>query len=214
MSLIALDASTTQASLTLLDEKGAVQGRWAAPLKPGLIETLPLLLQSAAAGRIVTDVAVCTGPGSFTGLRTSIALAQGFAAGIGATLWGVPTWDAYQEALPNLDLPLWVVIRARRGRLFLLRDPDKAEAFADDALPIVRGAVAVAGEEETLAASWLTAHGVDVVLTGIRQPDAACVGLAARRRKQAGDKPKAALPLYVDPPEAKLPAAGLRPAPL
>ncbi|WBO61196.1 hypothetical protein GT370_13615 [Acidocella sp. MX-AZ03] len=60
-----------------------MQARWSAPLKPGLIETLPLLLQEAAAGQEITDIAICTGPGSFTGLRTSIALAQGFAAGAG-----------------------------------------------------------------------------------------------------------------------------------
>lgn len=214
MSLIALDASTSQASLALLDKEGVVQGRWTAPLKPGLIETLPLLLQNAAAGQTITDVAICTGPGSFTGLRTSIALAQGFAAGVGANLWGIPAWEAYQEAQPDLHLPLWVVIRARRGRLFLLRDSGKAEAFADDALPTPQGSVAIAGEEAALAAALLTTRGVDVVLTGISQPDAVYVGLAARRHKLADDKPQAALPLYVDPPEAKLPAAGLRPAPL
>ena len=214
MSLIALDASTSQAGLALLDENGIVLGNWTAPLKPGLIETLPLLLQNAAAGQTITDVAVCTGPGSFTGLRTSIALAQGFAAGLGATLWGLPVWDAYQQALPDLSLPLWVVIRARRGRLFLLRDSGKAEAFADDALPTPQGPIAVAGEEAPLAASLLGTHGVDVTLTGLSQPDAAYFGLAALRHKLAGHKPQAALPLYVDPPEAKLPAAGLRPAPL
>lgn len=214
MSLIALDASTSEASLALLDESGVVQGHWTAPLKPGLIETLPLLLQNAAAGQTITDIAVCTGPGSFTGLRTSIALAQGFAAGIGVTLWGIPTWDAYQEALPDLSLPLWVVIRARRGRLFLLSDSGKAEAFSDDALPTPKGPVALAGGEASLAATCLTARGVKVMLTGIFQPDAAGVGLSARRHKLAGDKPQAALPFYVDPPEAKLPAAGLRPAPL
>lgn len=214
MSLIALDASTSQASLALLDEKGVVQGRWTAPLKPGLVETLPLLLQTAAAGQTITDVAVCTGPGSFTGLRTSIALAQGFAAGSGATLWGIPTWDAYQEALPDLNLPLWVVIRARRGRLFLLRDTGAAEAFADDALPTPQGPVAIEGGEAPLATSWLKDHGIAAISTRISQPDAAYVGLAALRQKLTGSKPQAALPLYVDPPEAKLPASGLRPAPL
>ena len=64
MTLIALDASGPRAVLARLAPDGAVQARWSAPLKPGLIETLPLLLQEAAAGQEITDIAICTGPGS------------------------------------------------------------------------------------------------------------------------------------------------------
>ncbi|MGE4481100.1 tRNA (adenosine(37)-N6)-threonylcarbamoyltransferase complex dimerization subunit type 1 TsaB [Acidocella sp.] len=213
MSLIALDASGSRAGLALLDGDGAVRGRWSAPLKPGLIETLPLLLQEATRGRTIAMVAVCTGPGSFTGLRTSIALAQGFAAGLGAMLWGVPAAAAYERGLPGLSRPLWVGIRARRGRLFLLRE-GRAEAFADMEVPPPRGPVAIAGEEAPFLAAMLAAKGADVMLTAARSIDAGWVGRAALAQQQAGQAPGAALPLYVDPPEAKLPAAGLRPAPL
>ena len=213
MSLIALDASGPRAGLALLAADGVVQGRWSAPLKPGLIETLPLLLQEAAAGQEITDVAICTGPGSFTGLRTSIALAQGFAAGLGVPLWGVGAAEAYRQALPELTRPLWVGIRARRGRLFLLRE-GKVGAFADEALPMSQGPVATAGEEAPLLAAALAAKGADVMLTSARLIDAAWIGRAALAQKLAGQVPAAALPLYVDPPEAKLPAAGLRPAPV
>lgn len=213
MSLIALDASGPRAGLVLLAGDGAVQGRWSAPLKPGLIETLPLLLQEAARGRDITDIAICTGPGSFTGLRTSIALAQGFAAGLGAVLWGIPAAMAYARALPELSRPLWVGIRARRGRLFLLRE-GKAEAFADSDVPVPQGPVAIAGEEAPWLAATLAAKGANVMLTDARLIDAAWVGRAALAQKLAGQAPGAALPLYVDPPEAKLPAAGLRPAPV
>ena len=213
MSLLALDASGPRAGLALLAEDGAVQGRWNAPLKPGLIETLPMLLAEAARGQEITDIAICTGPGSFTGLRTSIALAQGFAAGLGVPVWGVTAFAAYAEALPELARPLWVGIRARRGRLFLLRE-GKAEAFADEALPLPGGPVAIAGEEAPFLAAFLAAKGGDVMLTSARLIDAAWVGRVALKQKAAGQAPGAALPLYVDPPEAKLPAAGLRPAPV
>lgn len=214
MSLIALDASGSQASLVLLSQDGTLEGRWTVPLKPGLIESLPVLLQQAVPEGGITDVAVCIGPGSFTGLRTSIALAQGFASGLGVTLWGIPVWDAYHEALKGLNRPLWVAIRARRGRLFLMRHEGKAEAFPDDALPMPETAVALAGDEADSVAASLAAHGADVLLTDVRSADAAYVGLAALAHKQAGHVPLAALPLYVDPPEAKLPASGLRPAPV
>lgn len=213
MSLLALDASGPHAGLALLDDTGAPLGRWTTPLKPGLIETLPLLLQEAITGQTITDLAVCIGPGSFTGLRTSIALAQGVAAGLGCTLWGISAWAAYQEALPNLSHPLWVALRARRGRLFLLRD-GIAEAWADEAIPQPSSPIIAAGEEATLLTTYLRARGTEVVQSKAVLIDPLWVGHAALRQKQAGQAPLPALPLYVDPPEAKLPAAGLRPAPL
>jgi tRNA threonylcarbamoyladenosine biosynthesis protein TsaB len=213
VSLIALDASGSRAGLALLAEDGTALRSWSAPLKPGLIETLPLLLQEAAEGQSITDIAICTGPGSFTGLRTSIALAQGFAAGRGAALWGIPASEAYAQTLSSLSRPLWVAIRARRGRLFLLRE-GKPEAFADEAVPVPGVPVAVAGEEAPWLAAYLAAKGADVMLTNARLIDPAWVGRAALAQKTAGQEPAAALPLYIDPPEAKLPAAGLRPAPV
>ena len=214
MSLLALDASGPQAGLALVDDSGTLKGHWTTPLKPGLIETLPMLLQEAlAVGQHVTDFAVCIGPGSFTGLRTSIALAQGVAAGLSIPLWGICAWAAYQEALPSLPHPLWVALRARRGRLFLLRD-GKAEAVADEHLPVPPTPIYVAGEEAALVAQALCARGVEAHLTDVSLINPLWVGLAALRQKQAGQSPTPALPLYVDPPEAKLPAAGLRPAPL
>lgn len=214
MSLIALDASTSQAGVALLDHHGKVLQSWTAPLRPGLIETLPLLFENATAGQKITDVAVCTGPGSFTGLRTSIALAQGFAAGMGAVLWGIPVWEAYQETLQDLNRPLWIVIRARKGRVFLLRSESKTESFSDDALPMPQEPIALAGEAASLIAPSLIAQGADVTLAPHRLPDASCIGLVAHKHRIKGDIPKAATPLYVDPPEAKLPAGGLRPTPL
>ncbi|WP_234730527.1 tRNA (adenosine(37)-N6)-threonylcarbamoyltransferase complex dimerization subunit type 1 TsaB [Acidocella facilis] len=213
MSLIALDASGPRAVLARLAPDGAVQARWSAPLKPGLIETLPLLLQEAAAGQEITDIAICTGPGSFTGLRTSIALAQGFAAGRGARLWGIGAAQAYAQGAPDLRRALWIAIRARRGRLFLLRD-GQALACADDDIPSPDQPVALGGPEAPLAAAILAARGADVVLTELRLLEAEWVGRAALAQRAAGQAPAPALPLYVDPPEAKLPAAGLRPAPL
>ena len=213
MSLIALDASGPHAGVALLAKDGSVRRRWNARLKPGLIETLPLLLAEAASGQEITDIAVCIGPGSFTGLRTSLALAQGFAAGRGVLLWGVTAFDAYAEALSELPRPLWVGVGARRGRIFLLRE-GKAEAFAAGAVPLPQIPVAIAGDEAPFLAAFLAARGADVMLTSARLIDPAWVGRAALKQKAAGLKPGAALPLYVDPPEAKLPASGLRPAPV
>ncbi len=213
MSILAIDAAGARAGVALLGAEGAVVARFFAPLRPGLIETLPGLLEQAVAAGPVSRVAVSIGPGSFTGLRTSIAMAQGFAAASGVPLLGVTVAEAYRAGLAGLDRPLWVVIRARRGRLFLMRG-EATEAFADAELPRAAGPVALAGDAAEEVAAMLAEAGGDVMLTGAYQVEPEWVALAALAREQAGLAAHAAAPLYVDPPEAKLPAAGLRPPPV
>jgi hypothetical protein len=52
------------------------------------------------------------------------------------------------------------------------------------------------------------------MLTDARLPLARHVAVVAERRIRGELRPLAAQPLYVDPPEAKLPAGGLRPPPV
>ena len=211
--MLAIDASAARAGIALLAEDGAVALRLFTPGRPGLIETLPPLLRQAVAGRSVTQVAVTIGPGSFTGLRTAISLAQGFAAAAGVPLLGVTVAEAYAAAFPALHRPLWVAIRARKNRIFLVRD-GVAAAFADADLPRTRHPVALAGDAANEAAALLAAAGGDVMLTNAKRLDPVWVARAALTRQAAGLPAHPAQPLYVDPPEARLPAAGLRPPPV
>ncbi len=213
MSWLAIDASGTHAGLAVIGADGAVRHKVFAPLRPGLIETLPMLLEAAVRDGGITNIAVTIGPGSFTGLRTSIALAQGYAAAAGLPLWGIGVAEAYHVPFPQLHHPLWVAVRARRGRIFLLRD-GAAEAFADEDLPLPSGLVALAGDAANDAASRLAARGAEVLLTNAKSIDPVWVAKAGMAQLAAGRAPAPAQPLYVDPPEAKLPAAGLRPAPV
>jgi hypothetical protein len=121
--------------------------------------------------------------------------------------------EAFAAAFPAMQRPLWVAIRARKGRIFLLRD-GLAEAFAEAEIPRVRGAVALAGDAGNEVAARLAAGGTDVLLTNARRLDPVWVAMAARARQEAGWAAHVAQPLYVDPPEARLPAAGTRPAPV
>ncbi len=212
MTWLALDASGAHAGLAVLADDGTVLHKIFAPGRPGLIETLPRLIEQAANSHTITNVAVGTGPGSFTGLRTSISLAQGFAAGAEIPLWGIPADAAFAIAFPQLHRPLWVVLRARKGRIFLLRD-GTAEAFADADIPRPPGPIALAGDAGPEITALLAARGADVLLTNARAIDPAWTARAAQARHAAGLTPLPAQPAYIDPPEAKLPAGGLRPAP-
>ncbi len=211
MRLLAIDAAGPRAGIALLGDDGALVWKKFTPGRPGLIETLPVLLRDAAAHK-PDAVAVTIGPGSFTGLRTALSLAHGFAAAAKIPLLGVSVAEAYRAAFPQLHRPLWVAIRARRDRIFLLRG-ERAEAFADAQLPKPEGPVALAGDAANEVAAWLAAAGADVMLTNAKFLDPVWVGQAGLARLAAGLPAHEAQPLYIDPPEAKLPAAGLRPPP-
>lgn len=214
-AILAIDAAGARAGVAILDETGATRARHIAEAKTGLTEILPQLLETclAEAGIALQAVAVTIGPGSFTGLRNSIALAQGYAAAAGLPLWGVTVAEAFGVAFPTLHRPLWVAIRARRDRLFILRDGG-AEAYADADIPRIRAPIALAGDAANEVAARLAASGHDVMLTNGRRLDPVWVARAALLQQAAGLPPHAAQPIYVDPPEAKLPAGGLRPLPV
>lgn len=160
-------------------------------------------------------IAAVIGPGSFTGLRAALALAHGLALGAGCDLVGVTSGEAMapdlrQEA--GADRAALCLSVARRGRIFVEQDGAvRAHAVADYALP--PGRLLLAGDA---AADILAARGdgrSDIVLSRLTVPDSGMIARAALARRESGLPARDVLPLYVDPPEARLPAAGLRPAP-
>lgn len=160
-------------------------------------------------------VAVVVGPGSFTGLRASCATAAGYALGLGVPVVGVtrgealcPVLDAECAQHGGDALQGWMLVTAaRRGRVFV-ETKAGIQAVALDAWQFPAGRWLVAGD----AAESVTR--TDCVVSSTNIPDPAQIAAAACARLQGVLPPRDALPLYVDPPEAKLPAAGLRSAPV
>jgi len=106
-----------------------------------------LLSEAGWNPRQLDRVAVGTGPGSFTGLRVGIALAQGIAEGLEIPLVGVGSLQALAGAAPHGDDRVRVaVIDARRGELFLAAYsaaglellPPQVAANADAAEQLIR----------------------------------------------------------------------------
>lgn len=213
MSTLGVDASGAKAGVAIIGEDGAVLAREFLATREGLIETLPVLVARLVAGREISAVAVGIGPGSFTGLRTSLAFAQGYAAASGIPLAGVMSAESVAAGLPGLARPLWVAIRARKNRVFLCRD-GCITAMDDEAVPLPKFALAIGGDAANEITARLAARGSDVMLTDAKQIDPLWVVRAARFRAAAGLAPHESMPVYVDPPEAKQPAGGLRAAPL
>jgi tRNA threonylcarbamoyl adenosine modification protein YeaZ len=181
----------------------------------GLAAALPVrvekLLRQAGG---VDLVAVCVGPGSFTGLRAGISVAAGIGLALDVPVVGVTVSEAFHAACLKLDgRRLWVAIVARRGRVFIDRG-EGPQGFPTDALPVAEGRVAVAGNAANFVAGALAAKGVDVMLTDARLPFAEWVAMVGVARAEGRIGALAPLPVYVDAPEARLPAAGLRAAPV
>jgi tRNA threonylcarbamoyladenosine biosynthesis protein TsaB len=217
--ILALDAALARCSAAVLRDGAVIAerreagGRGQASVLPGLVADV-----LAAAGTAATRlgaVAVTIGPGSFTGIRAALALAHGIGLAIGRPVVGASVAEALAEACAaTLDgRTLWTAIDSRRGRVFLGVEGVWQPA-ALDALPAASGPVAVAGDAAIAVAARLAARGDDVLLTDARLPEARHVALAGARRLGGALPPLAAQPLYIDPPEARLPAGGLRPAPL
>lgn len=223
MRILALDAALARCSVAVVVDDAVCASRRAAADTPGRSQSalLPEMAEAVLAEAGVTAdgldaVAVTVGPGSFTGIRAGLALAHGIALAADIPVIAVTVGEALAEALPHLGgRVLWSAIDSRRGRVFLERN-GRIDAFALQDLPNPGQAVAVAvaGDAAVAVSAYLAARGVDVMLSDARQPQIRHVALAAAKRFRAQLPPRAALPVYVDPPEAKLPAGGLRPGPV
>lgn len=96
---LGLDTSAGQCAAALIGMDGAVLGRRAERMQRGHAEALfPLieaLLEEAGEGHgALRGIAVCTGPGSFTGIRVGVSAARGLALGLGVPTVGVDRFRA------------------------------------------------------------------------------------------------------------------------
>lgn len=107
MNTLVIDRSTDVTSVVVVNDGGAAQsvdlGIWDSS------GALPDML--CAPGEII----VGTGPGSFAGIRSALAFAQGCAVGSGCKVTGLTSAAAYARP----DSPVAVVGDARRGKFWI-----------------------------------------------------------------------------------------------
>ena len=217
MRILALDSAVARCSATIVDD-GAIVAGLQRDLERGHASVLPVMardcLQEARLQAADLDlIAVTVGPGSFTGIRGGVALAQGIAVSAGRPLVGVTVGEALADSLPLLGgRALWCATPSRRGRIFL-EVAEEVLSLAITELPIPAGPVAIAGGAAADVASRLAARGHDVMLTDARLPTGRHVAQVAERRHVGAIRCLPAEPLYVDPPQAKVPGAGPSGAP-
>ena len=215
MRILVLDSALARCTAAVVADDAVVALR-TEERKQGQEAVLPMMARDVlneAGAEGLALVAVTVGPGSFTGIRAALALAHGIGLGLGVPVVGVTVGEAIADAFPYLgDRVLWTVTESRRGHIFLERGAEIV-SLAREALPFPPRKVAIAGGAAIPVAARLAAQGANVMLTDARFPQARHIALVAARRHAGVLPPRAAQPLYVDAPDARLPAGGLRPPP-
>ena len=184
----------------------------------------------------LTAVAVTRGPGAFTGLRIGLAAARGFALALGVPCVGVTTVEALAHGVPvdeRVGRIIVACVESKRDDIYVqlfssalqpISEPLACDAAALIAL-IQLGAQAgmradryvLVGDAAERALEWVQGAGMDAVLSAAPPlPNPAIIAERAAlqlRRGISGDASSApsALnapePLYLRPPDAKLPKA-------
>jgi tRNA threonylcarbamoyladenosine biosynthesis protein TsaB len=169
-----------------------------------------LVAEAGFAPSSIDRLAVGVGPGSFTGLRVGIALAQGIALGLDIPVFGVSSLEAMAHAVPPERPGIrCALLDARRGEVFFAAyDEGLVQEVAARAIPH-RGAIAAV--EALCSAAKVFVGEVAAALAEPAQvfrsprsdlPDATDTALIAAGRplSVAG-----ATPLYVREADAVLP---------
>jgi tRNA threonylcarbamoyladenosine biosynthesis protein TsaB len=214
MRILALDASLAQCSAALWQD-GVVLAERVVAGDRGHAASLPplaaaVLAEAGLAAAAVDALAAVIGPGSFTGIRTALALAEGLALATGRPLIGVTTGEALRAALPAADRagPVWAGIDNRRGRVVLERfGPDAPPvALALDDLPPAPPGLVLVGDAAPQLLAALAARGGAARLGGVALPCAGAAASVAAARLAGTLPPCPARPLYVEPPAVRPPA--------
>jgi len=143
--LLAIDTSANLCAAALYDcdshsviaEKSEDIGRGHAERLMGLLAEL--LDEAGLAYRDLNQIAVTSGPGSFTGIRVGLATARGLALGLGLKVIGINVLEAIafqHNSAPN-DTPIVVALDAKRREVFLqIFSPSSEQLSKPLAVPI------------------------------------------------------------------------------
>jgi len=217
MRVLAIDTSCAAASVAVYDsvrhetlavETLEMSNGHAEALAP-MVERALIDLDGGVAS--IDRLAVCVGPGSFTGIRIGLAMARAMALALKVPVVGVSTLVAFASPLLMESKPgvILSVIDAKHGQVYLqLFEATGRPIFAprvaklrDAARLIGAGPARLAGNAARLIAEEAARSGADVETAG----DAAYPDIVAVAQVGAALDPASApaRPMYVKAPDAK-----------
>jgi tRNA threonylcarbamoyladenosine biosynthesis protein TsaB len=203
--LLAVDTSTSQAGLALYDGHVLTELVWKAGrdhgrhLMPAVEEALKRI---GARPSDLTVVAAARGPGSFTGLRVGLGVAQGLALALAIPMYGIGSLDVLAHGVPPLERPVRAVLEAGRRRVATaLYEPSEngyiqaGEVMGvdvDSLVRLVEDGCAVVGDLDAESRQRLAARGAHIWVAppalSVRRP--AVLAQLAWQSHQLGQEPR------------------------
>jgi tRNA threonylcarbamoyl adenosine modification protein YeaZ/ribosomal-protein-alanine acetyltransferase len=220
VKLLGIDTALNACSVAVIDLRPGDDARVLASVvssggKGNAERLLPLLEQARIeAGIALSDldgIAATIGPGSFTGIRTALATARGLGFALKIPVWGITTTEALVAAAAQPGRASAAVIDARRDELYIQcfsaagrpLDEPRLLGYADAAAILPAGPVLLVGSGAALLQA--AARRDDLQLSDAApDPDPVWVARLAAGRPVPAHAPA---PLYIRPPDAKLPSS-------
>lgn len=214
--ILAADTALGACSVAVLDDDAVLAHCWVA-MERGHAEALaPMVQQTMAAAGLgfarLDRLAVTTGPGTFTGQRVGLAFMRGLRVALAKPLTGITTLAA-MAAAARAECGATVAAAlhdARRDEVYL-EVVGQGDGTAPVLLPFAEAVamlaagpqdLALAGTARAAAADALASRGLRPRLSTIFAPDACWVARLALALPPSAAPPQ---PLYLRPPDAKLP---------
>jgi len=223
MKILAVDTALGACSVAVLDGDAVPAHRFEI-MERGHAEALAPMVQSAMreaemefAG--LQRLAVTTGPGTFTGQRVGLAFMRALRVALKLPLIGITSLDAMAAAaMAERGTPYSAALHdAKRGEVYVGMRSREETIIEPALLPLgdavevaVRvmrnrpGTLAFAGTAGEAACERYRSLGGRCEMSSILQPDALWVARLAIGAPEPEEIPR---PLYLRPPDAKLPAS-------
>ena len=211
MKILAVDTALGACSVAILDADKVLAHRLTV-MERGHAEALAPMVEAAMKDARISfssldRLAVTTGPGTFTGQRVGLAFMRGLRIALDKTLVGVTTLStmAHQAMAQNGHTIGVAMHDARRNEVYLeivgeeslppcvLLFDEAVERISKVGRPVLLAGTAAKRAQEHLRAA---------TLSNVLQPDALWVARLALRMPKSDVAPR---PLYLRPPDAKLP---------
>jgi len=220
VKLLGIDTALNACSVAIIDGDRTLACVVSAGGKGNAERLLPLLERARLDAGIelaqLDGIAATIGPGSFTGIRTALATARALGLALKIPVWGITTTETLSAAAAQPGRATIAVIDAKRDELYLqcfapdgsaLDEPQLLNIADAPGLLPAGPAVLVGSGSELLQAA---AQRDDLQLSSVSpDPDPVLVARLAAKRPRPTQAPA---PLYIRPPDAKLPSAIASPA--
>ena len=212
MKILAVDTALGACSVAICEDDRTLAHHFTV-MERGHAEALaPMVKDAMKQAGLTFDaldrLAVTTGPGTFTGQRVGLAFMRGLRVALSKPLIGVTTLSAMaHQAMKETGLGLAAALHdARRDEIYL--ELTGAVSIGPTIAPFVDAIAMLASRGGKLALAGTAAPAAherlaDSILSTVRQPDALWVARLAMTMPASDQAPK---PLYLRPPDAKLPA--------